>query len=681
MLTLFLGVVGQNIKAGVLYHHKFALYWWAIRFMGDKFGSIYGTWHTQLDSHIQYLARIYELETGTREKNLLGAPELQIMYRQLFRLQAGLDNWKQHYAAWLLVYVCGVRPGSITVCPGYEAGAEMGVPGMFREQDETLRWNDVTFFRLDGVEGIAVSIHFKYVKGQRNPHTQALIPEKKVFTFIPTRGSRYELDVSAVFLALAFSRGLFPAEYRTLEDLHNGDEKFVKTVPKVAKQAVFVASEGITSDIRVETPMRESALNEKLRDMCIKIGLLSYFTIYALGRSCIIEVRRAAGTETAKQVAMHSEFSNTIVAYDTMGLADLDITALRMSEGGMSRDELMAAFSESKTNRYISDGQTGGHLPLSDMFAPNELEARLNERTKHAMVADERYIQVEKDHSRMLNSMAAQLGIDPLPNTMGSPERYRKMLRDKEYYATVAAFDEHVKHRYSLRDSLKRSHRSKELAKMKEEHREKLKVAQRSAEGQTASEDGRHTTAPGAVAARGADQIDEDDSVLRALDSLTLRDEDDGSPQNEFEELDTGALDEATQPMTRAEPEEWTGLADTVNVSELVDTEEVGQASLKSRLRFMQNLVQLTSIPTGKLQCMLCALDPSAELVDKSQIYTFWKLDRHLRSRYHARKTQIERTVKNSPGDIITCPLCKFKFKKKEYVLHVSAEHEEYATM
>lgn len=128
-------------------------------------------------------------------------------------LDTGLDNWKQHYAAWLLSYITSVRPGSITVSPGYERGAELGAAHLRREDDETLRWQDVTFFRMEGVEGISVRISFGYLKNSRDLHRQCQQDGQKKPTFLPTRGAKYELDLSAILLGLAFSRGLSPIRH------------------------------------------------------------------------------------------------------------------------------------------------------------------------------------------------------------------------------------------------------------------------------------------------------------------------------------------------------------------------------------------------------------------------------------------------------------------------------------
>lgn len=310
MAQLSEGKIGQKIRTDVLWQHKEALYWWAVR-MIKTFTAIYAGWHSETVSQIHLLARKYNLEQGHRPKPTLGSTELVLFYRQLFSFFDGLDNWKQHYTAYALVYVTGVRPGSFTVCPGYEKGASLGTGNLVRPIDETLRWSDVEFFRFENVEGIAARITFKYLKNQRNPYTKQLVEGKKTFTFLPTRGERFEFDLSAILLALAFSRGLFP--FQTLEELHACENVYIPTVAKVASQPVFVAADH-SGDIDVNTAMREYSLNPKLQSMCRSVGLLEQNTIYAFRRTAITETRREMGTEFARELAGHKPNTSSIVS-------------------------------------------------------------------------------------------------------------------------------------------------------------------------------------------------------------------------------------------------------------------------------------------------------------------------------------------------------------------------------
>ena len=129
------------------------------------------------------------------------------------------------------------------------------------------------------MQGIVVQVTFKYLENQRDPFTKAFIEGKKTFTFIPTRNARYEFDLSAVLLALAFDRGLFP--FSTIHALLDDDRVDVPTVASVSQQAVFVASDQ-AENIVVNKPMKEHALNSKLKQMCVSVGLLERNTMFLM---------------------------------------------------------------------------------------------------------------------------------------------------------------------------------------------------------------------------------------------------------------------------------------------------------------------------------------------------------------------------------------------------------------
>lgn len=115
------------------------------------------------------------LGTLVYEKNELTDSELALFYAEICKLkhQPGYDNWRQHYVAWLLTYITGVRPGSLTVSCGYEKGAIVAEeePPVRRAEDQCLRWKHVEFERF--AHGIGAKITFYFLKGHRNEHVQA----------------------------------------------------------------------------------------------------------------------------------------------------------------------------------------------------------------------------------------------------------------------------------------------------------------------------------------------------------------------------------------------------------------------------------------------------------------------------------------------------------------------------
>lgn len=115
------GKVQPKIQAAGLWQKREALYWWGTRFISDMH-AIYSQWNAFTTSHIQKEAINLGLSTSHYQKNDLSEMELSLMFKKMQTMTTGVENWKQHFIAWLMTYVCSVRPGSITVAPGYEQG-------------------------------------------------------------------------------------------------------------------------------------------------------------------------------------------------------------------------------------------------------------------------------------------------------------------------------------------------------------------------------------------------------------------------------------------------------------------------------------------------------------------------------------------------------------------------------
>lgn len=623
------------------------------------FSTIFPAWHAQMVAHIHYLGHSYELETGHRPKNNLTDVELSLFYRQLFKLHQGAENWKQHYAAWVLIYITSTRPGSFTVAQGYEAGASLGASKLKRSVDETMRWSDVVFVRMPETTGISARVTFRYLKMQRNPYTSRPVIGQKTFTFLPTRGERYEFDLSAILTALAFSRGLFP--FDTLEELYafEPDRMYLPTVEVVSKQAVFLASNQ-AGTLEPDTPMREGSLNLKLHQMCESVGLLGHNTVYSLRRTAIIEARRAAGVETAREFAGHAPDTASIISYDTEGMADFDATAFRLGEKGIDRATIRQAFAQAKTLRV--DPDTQGHL-----------QEILNERATTAMESDEKYIQMESELNKCLLDAATLLDIEPLDNTQGVFATYRKNLKDAEHFEAVQQLDDILKRRHLLRKMLLHQHKMEHKRLMLAEHEKAVKNTQK-----------RSKLFTGSTARQPAALRKEADAGLAAVDTTTeetelqnlTTEDDDGPDRDPVTIVDARAIDEAMDG-TRDEPEHWKRLADDVVVRAVGDGD--GEATLEARMQFMKAFAMLMSVPNSNMRCKLCFLDPTTTESQKSMLYTKWKLDRHLKGTFHSRKSQLSRAGCNAEQEdgTVQCPSCDKQVDRTVFLKHITKAHPE----
>ncbi|KAF2656801.1 hypothetical protein K491DRAFT_777681 [Lophiostoma macrostomum CBS 122681] len=247
--------MGRRLKASILMSRKQDLFWWIVRFI-PSFYTMYLAWHLETEAYIHMIAIVEDLPTHRLKKNDLGDVELSLFYGAVLAKRSHVLDWQQHYTVWVSLYITGTRPGSITVCPGYERGAELGL-GIRRTEDETLRWSDVDWIRFDN--GIGVRVTLRYLKMYRRPHKRYTAETSRYFTFVPTTGTRFEFDVSVLLFALAQSRGLFQD---SVEEVLN-DQSPIRVNTTIAQQAVFVNVDRV-ENIEADQPMGESLLNIKL---------------------------------------------------------------------------------------------------------------------------------------------------------------------------------------------------------------------------------------------------------------------------------------------------------------------------------------------------------------------------------------------------------------------------------
>jgi hypothetical protein len=331
-----------------------------------------------VSDHVLFVAKDMELSTSHWAKNNLGDTELALIFQEIMQQSTGVANSKQHYAAMLLAWTTSARPGSFTVGRGYAKGDPTGIPGKTIPEDETLRWEDVEWIRTE--EGIAAKLTMKYTKGYRNPHANCTLRDaSRSFTFLPTRGCRFEFDLALILFGLAFTRGLFVGG---LEDILNSDTLYIRTRPEIAAQAILVSSNQ-SGSINPDKPMLESALNEKLQILCRQIGLYRRNTYYSFRRTAIIETRRRSADNMAKNLAFHVHNAHSILAYDNEGLSSTDITAFRLGEDhGRTAEEIAGMWRQSRVARLCSP--------------ETNLPTLLKQRLQAKLPEDEEYIRAER---------------------------------------------------------------------------------------------------------------------------------------------------------------------------------------------------------------------------------------------------------------------------------------------
>lgn len=655
-------------KAGVLYTQKFGMYWWLVRLIPD-FGSIYLRWHMVMNAVIHKAALDYNFETGFREKNELTDTELTLFWQEIQKIDSGTENWKQHYLAWLLVWVTSVRPGSFTTCYGYEKGSTISSTGAVRLTDETLRWKDVRFFRYQGT--IAFKITFRFVKGHRDPHRNKVVEGTRTFTIFAVNGDRYNLDLAMVMTSWAFSRGLFKCQ--TIEELYQGQEFWVPRNESMNENPVFLKVDN-GGMIIPNAAMHERSLNPKLQEMCSRVGLYSRNTIYSLRRTAIIETRRTEGTETAQELAMHQMQGRAVYSYDHAVLEDFDIANARNQKGRMERDDIRHMFSQSVIKRYIPDAIAGGDAAEIDDPTPTAISADDMQKAlgKEATVlAHQNPDFVEKEDAVRAAFAAGKdvlliLGVSEMDieNAIHLRTHLGRLAADGDASAKDALAS------YESADAAR--HNALRRARYDALHTTKhSRLEQAKANAKVISyQSTRSTGGPGKIGEAEKEQMggfadvnalsNSANRYVQALEGLddseaaaeALVDEDDDiTPEQRLQE---------DQDHGRTAPTQWKQ-ADDVDHDEVtiqpVNNEDGNELPTQiGRINFHKAFIGLMDSQNSELYCIQCKLDGTVPSAKKENTYSYSQLNKHLKSDFHSRRQQITRAFNIDKDEKGRCP-------------------------
>lgn len=306
----------------------------------DEDENFWSTWNVEMDTHIKWLLVAADWKPGYQECKELSAFELQQFCQEIHKLHPRVDDWKQHYLAWLLVHVTGVRPGCLTVTEEDEAKDTIDLDSTV----QTLRWKDIEFFELDEADGICVCVKFKFDKHARDSVTGEHVTSHKFFTFIP-QCKGFEIDVSLELLHLAYSRGLF-SKYKSLIELHAGRARSLQKDPIVNNQAVFVFADPNTGRMDPNIPMRHSALNPMLQEMCKKFGMQVPHNMSSLRRETIV-----LGNTSSRRATRY----NVVNKYDNIDSASFRMTFASKSKTAAEAEADTKVF-YARIEKHVNDG-------------------------------------------------------------------------------------------------------------------------------------------------------------------------------------------------------------------------------------------------------------------------------------------------------------------------------------
>ncbi|KAI4623174.1 hypothetical protein J4E83_004565 [Alternaria metachromatica] len=234
-----------------------------------------------------------------------------------------------------------------------------------RAKSHTLRWSDLKFEKFDQEYCCVVTFH--YLKGSNDPHDQRNEQGARRFFFAPKQ-ERLHLDLSALLFAEAYTRGLFVDHLDVL--LSKDSDRFPAIRLEVAKQAVLVAA-NTECELLVEQEMRARALNGKLQQFCLSIGILCYVSMYAFRRQAAQEAKSMHSTEEAIALLNHAPTNpTTMLNYDQHGRSlkeEIDARARQLVTSDPQYEKLEAELHNilEQTHETL---QAHGHLPHDEPY-------------------------------------------------------------------------------------------------------------------------------------------------------------------------------------------------------------------------------------------------------------------------------------------------------------------------
>lgn len=289
---------------------------------------------------LQYIKSTIGFDKTQKKKNYLGLNELI----QLIEYDVCNDNFpeedstnspqmmytpniavaEQQHVAWLLGYLCGIRPGSIAV-------------SKFKSSSETLSWKDIDIRRQLTADGIwhgqfLVKITFRYLK--RTEDTKVDGTDLRMTILSPNTNPM--LSLPHRLLVIALRRGLL-RNYKSIEELMAGKEERVTFKPDALSLPVLYATSARGLFLQ-NRPARSQALTEYIRSRALWLGYEGSTTFYAWRRKFGTQIERAVGVEKARGAMAHAFSSKVYEQYYDQGLYDLDNTNILIdNENGKNK--------------------------------------------------------------------------------------------------------------------------------------------------------------------------------------------------------------------------------------------------------------------------------------------------------------------------------------------------------
>lgn len=264
---------------------------------------------------------------------------------------------KQHYLAWIVGLVCGIRPGTIAVTQS-RAGS-----------GQCLRWGDVTIYRDDAnrtpTGTFTVQFTFRWLKGNRGDRDPDLGSTArfgadyqgtlgmKVRT--PNQVHDIGLSIPHRLLDMAIGRCLLK-DHDTLQSLFDGHEKIVKLKEEAKALPVSLEAKAAGRGLYEDIPAGANDFTEYLSLRAMWCEYVASACMYSWRAKAGTNVARAVGVDQARKFMNHSPESRVFEKHYDQGLYDFDAVGIAIdgAPGAKASADLSELESQAMTRARLA---------------------------------------------------------------------------------------------------------------------------------------------------------------------------------------------------------------------------------------------------------------------------------------------------------------------------------------
>jgi hypothetical protein len=277
------------------------------------------------------------------------------------------DNAQQHHIAWLLGFLCGVRPGAI----GYSN----------KRRGHFLQWKDIQISRIGpaGSCNFKLTATFRWLKGHHDENRRTL----KFSVSGPSTIEDVMYSLPHRILAVLIRRR-YLRDHHTVRSLIDGQEVQIHIKHEAMLLPVICQAGPKGLDIFPEKALSAISVSTYMSKRAMDFGLPAHITFYAWRRSAATNVGELLGADKARAFLGHGPHSTSFeehydqgtVTYDVMGMAmgrrpaaaavvmqDENLTVNRIREHTNNRHQWMEAFV--RDNQTLKDSQIEVSSPVS----------------------------------------------------------------------------------------------------------------------------------------------------------------------------------------------------------------------------------------------------------------------------------------------------------------------------